>query len=119
MGTSSSRRAEGGGGSIWACSTRFQSGYVYYINPVPDRSLSPDNPDSNQHNLMFGIGYQTGKFVIDAFYNFAFYVERKVTNSILSGKYKGFVNAAGISIGYHFGEGNEGNSTPQKMTNDK
>jgi long-subunit fatty acid transport protein len=53
-------------------------------SPVPDRTLSPDNPDSDQHNLAIGFGYKTGKFVIDLFYNIGIFVDRKVTNPILS-----------------------------------
>ncbi len=82
----------------------FRGGYVYYISPVPDRSLSPDNPDANQHNLIAGIGYKQRKLTVDAFYNVGFYVGRKVSNPILSGKYEGITHVVGFSIGYRFSD---------------
>jgi len=79
-----------------------RGGYLYSMSPVPDRTFSPDNPDSNQHNLAFGIGYKTGNITIDSFYNAGFNVDRKVSNSILSGNYKNFIHSFGINLGYHF-----------------
>jgi long-chain fatty acid transport protein len=79
-----------------------RGGYVYVKSPVPDSTLSPDHPDSDQHNFAFGIGYKFGRHVIDAFYNFTFFTEREVTNPILSGKYEGIIHAVGFSLGYRF-----------------
>ena len=79
-----------------------RGGYLYAISPVPDRTLSPDNPDSNQHNFAFGMGYKTGKITIDGFYNTGLNVDRKVNNSILSGEYKNFIHSFGINLGYQF-----------------
>ena len=94
-----------------------RGGYVYYRNPVPDRTLAPDNPDSDQHNLAVGIGYKTGRLVIDAFYNAGFNVDRSASNPFLSGTYGTAIHSLGFSIGYRFGEESRGNSTPQEMTN--
>jgi len=77
-----------------------RGGYLYSMSPVPDRTLSPDNPDSNQHNFSFGIGYKTGNITIDSLYNAGFNVDRKVSNSILSGNYKNFIHSFGINFGY-------------------
>ena len=79
-----------------------RGGYVYVNGPVPDRTLSPDNPDSDQHNFALGFGYKTGKYVIDAFYNVTFLADREVTNPILSGKYENMIHAVGFSLGYRF-----------------
>ena len=91
-----------------------RAGYVLVITPVPDRTLAPDNPESNQHNLAVGIGYKFGRFTLDAFYNLGLYVGRSVTNSILSGKYSNLSNSIGLSIGYRFGEGNNGSAREDK-----
>jgi long-chain fatty acid transport protein len=79
-----------------------RGGYLYGISPVPNRTLSPDNPDSNQHNLALGIGYKTEKFTIDGFGTFGYFTPRKVNNSILSGEYKNFNQTFGINLGYKF-----------------
>ncbi len=79
-----------------------RGGYVYGKSPVPERTLSPDNPDSDQHNLAIGFGYKSKKYVIDVYYNATLYSDRKVTNPILSGKYENFTHALGISLGYRF-----------------
>jgi long-chain fatty acid transport protein len=82
--------------------TFLRGGYVYGKSPVPERTLSPDNPDSDQHNLAFGFGYKGKKYVFDLYYNATFYPERKVTNPILSGKYESLIHAVGFSLGYRF-----------------
>jgi long-chain fatty acid transport protein len=87
----------------WSERLSLRAGYAYIINPVPDRSLSPDNPDANQHNLLVGLGYKLGDFVLDVFYNFGLYERRTVTNTILSGTYTTYLHSLGFSIGYQFG----------------
>ena len=79
-----------------------RGGYLYGISPVPDRTLSPDNPDSNQHNFAFGIGYKIGKITLDGFYNAGLNVDRTLNNAILSGKYKNIIHSFGINIGQRF-----------------
>jgi long-subunit fatty acid transport protein len=69
---------------------------------VPDRTLSPDNPDSNQHNFAFGIGYKISKITLDGFYNAGLNVDRSVNNAILSGKYKNIIHSFGINLGQRF-----------------
>lgn len=77
-------------------------GYAYVTTPIPERSLSPDNPLADQHNFSIGLGYTWKNLVVDAFYNAEFFAERKVENSTLSGKYTSFVHFTGLSIGYSF-----------------
>ncbi|MBM4338571.1 MAG: hypothetical protein FJ110_03405 [Deltaproteobacteria bacterium] len=79
-----------------------RGGYVYGKSPVPERTLSPDNPDSDQHNIGLGFGYKGKKYVFDFYYNATFYADRKVTNPILSGKYESLIYAVGFSLGYRF-----------------
>jgi long-chain fatty acid transport protein len=77
-------------------------GYAYVTTPVPEHTLSPDNPNADQHNLCIGFGYASNGLVVDAFYNPDFFVGRKVHNSILSGKYESFAQYVGLSVGYGF-----------------
>jgi long-chain fatty acid transport protein len=79
-----------------------RAGYAYGKNPVPDKSLEPSNPDSDQHNFSVGAGYKFDKWIIDIFYDAAFYEERNVTNNILSGEYENFTHFTGFSVGYSF-----------------
>jgi len=79
-----------------------RGGYVYSKSPVTERTLSPDNPDADQHNLAIGVGYKSGGLRIDIFYNLGIFEERKVTNPILSGKYETLIHSLGLSLGYQF-----------------
>ena len=79
-----------------------RTGYAYVENPVPERTLSPANPDADQHNFSIGFGYKIGKWVVDGFYNASFFEDRKVNNSILSGTYENFTHYIGSSLGYRF-----------------
>lgn len=79
-----------------------RGGYVYATSPVPDRTLSPDNPDSDQHNLSLGFGYKFGRFLVDAFYNITLFESREVSNPILSGRYENNIHTAGFSLGFSF-----------------
>ncbi len=79
-----------------------RGGYAFIEASVPDHTLGPDNPDSDQHNFSLGFGYQVGKYVIDYFYNAGFYEKRAVNNSILDGEYENFVHYTGVSLGYRF-----------------
>ncbi len=79
-----------------------RGGYVYGKTPVPERTLSSDNPDSDQYNLGLGFGYKGIKYVFDLYYNATLYANRKVTNPILSGKYESLIHAIGFSLGCRF-----------------
>lgn len=75
-------------------------GYTYVETPVPDHTLAPSNPDSDQHNFSIGAGYTAGKWTVDIFYNAGFFEDRNVDNEILSGEYENFIHYAGLSVGY-------------------
>jgi long-subunit fatty acid transport protein len=79
-----------------------RAGYAFVPSPVPDSTLDLANPDSKQYNIGVGLGYKKQKIVLDFFYTAGFYVNRKVTNPLLSGTYKNFTHYAGISIGRKF-----------------
>jgi long-chain fatty acid transport protein len=79
-----------------------RTGYAYSETAVPEHTLSPGYPDSDQHNLSIGLGYHIKNWVIDTFYMATFYQDRTVSNSILSGEYKSSAHFIGISIGYRF-----------------
>ena len=79
-----------------------RAGYAYVQSPVPESSLDPGNPDSDQNDIFFGVGYKMKEITIDAVYSLVFYKNRSVQNSILSGEYESFNQALGLSIGYRF-----------------
>ena len=79
-----------------------RAGYSYIESYVPDHTLSPANPDSDNHNLSIGFGYKINRWVVDGFYMATFFEGRKVNNTILSGTYENFIHAMGFSIGYQF-----------------
>lgn len=91
-------------GADWKVSgaLSLRAGYAYLESPVPELALEPGNPDANQHNFCFGLGYRTGRLVFDAFYIAGFSEPRSVRNPILSGRYESSSQYAGLSAGYRF-----------------
>jgi long-chain fatty acid transport protein len=79
-----------------------RAGYVYDNSPAPDDTLHPRLPDSDQQNISLGLGFRGEKLDIDVVYIAAFYEDRKVDNTILSGEYETFAHLFGFSIGYRF-----------------
>lgn len=79
-----------------------RAGYSYIESYVPDHTLSPANPDADNHSLSIGFGYKINRWVVDGFYMATFFEDRTVNNTILSGTYENFIHAMGFSIGYQF-----------------
>lgn len=79
-----------------------RAGYSYVESYVPDHTLSPANPDADNHNISIGFGYKINRWVVDCFYMASFFEDRTVNNTILSGTYENFTHAFGSSIGYRF-----------------
>jgi long-chain fatty acid transport protein len=79
-----------------------RGGYAYVPAMVPERTLNPGNPDSNQHNFSIGLGYQWRSWILDAFYLAEVYETRHVQNAILTGTYDSMVNMIGVSVGRNF-----------------
>jgi len=79
-----------------------RGGYTFMKNQVPEHTLDPGNPDSDQHVFTLGLGYKMNKIILDAFYMVAFYEDRKVDNAILSGDYENLYHYMGFSWGYSF-----------------
>jgi long-chain fatty acid transport protein len=89
-------------------------GLSYLISPVKSGYVTPDVPDGNRLNIMAGIGYNLGKhFAANASFTFED-ITRKGDNSLsiiptpgqtiypLSGTYKVFIYAPGLSVTYKF-----------------
>ena len=79
-----------------------RGGYAFVTNPVPEHTLNPGNPDSDQHNFSIGFGYKWNKIWVDAFYMADIFQDRKVNNAILSGSYQSLAHMMGLSVGYTF-----------------
>jgi len=82
--------------------TYLRWGYCFGESPVPDKSLSPANPDSDQHNISVGFGKTMGRWNLDAFYNIGLFEKRKVHNQILSGAYENQTHYVGFSLDISF-----------------
>jgi long-chain fatty acid transport protein len=79
-----------------------RGGYVFVESPVPDHTLTPAAPESDQHDFAIGFGYKMTKAVLDFFYMAAFFEDNKVDNNVLIGEYENFVHYIGFSWGYRF-----------------
>ena len=79
-----------------------RGGYAYVPATVPECTLNPGNPDSNQHNFSIGFGCHWRGWIVDAFYLAEVYETRHVKNAILTGTYDSMVNMIGVSVGRNF-----------------
>lgn len=77
-----------------------RGGYVYTQTYLPDITVNPGNPVSNQYGVSLGFGYKMGRFTLDAFYLADFSEPRNVSNDILSGEYRSFMHLVGSSINF-------------------
>ncbi len=70
--------------------------------PVPQRTLSPDTQNADQHNFSVGFGCTSKGLVVDAFSMADFFSDKRVANSIFSGKYQSLGHFICRSIEYGF-----------------
>ena len=77
-------------------------GYSYLEGQVPEHSLSPAFPSTDNHNVSIGMGYKINRWSVDAFYLAEIFEDLTVDNDILSGSYESLHHFFGISVGYKF-----------------
>jgi long-chain fatty acid transport protein len=89
--------AEGGITDHWMV----RGGVLIDPSPAPDRTLTPDIPDSTRINLAAGGTYRADSgFRVDVGYQFIIITSRTSTAPQFAGDYSGFVNILGLSLGY-------------------
>ncbi|HHH36463.1 MAG TPA: hypothetical protein ENK48_06505 [Gammaproteobacteria bacterium] len=77
-----------------------RAGYAFLNTPVPEATLTPANPDADQHNLSLGLGWRDGPWAVDGFYNYGYFKKRRVDNAILTGDYRSGIHYLGLSLGW-------------------
>ncbi len=78
-------------------------GYMFANNQVPEKSLSPGAPETNQQSVAAGLGWNANEDMwLDLFFMASSYRLRRVENEILSGSYRNKSLYAGIGLGYRF-----------------
>ena len=68
----------------------FRTGYRYLETPIPDETLSPILPDTDQHSISVGLGYQAGAHAVDVAYTYSIYKDREISvadNPVYPGDY--------------------------------
>ncbi len=60
-------------------------GYIYNLNPVPNRTLTPLLPGILEHTVSVGYGHDFGQFQLDVAYQYAVGSTQKVGQSELAG----------------------------------
>jgi long-chain fatty acid transport protein len=83
-------------------SLSLRCGYGYLEGQVPEQSLSPAFPSTDNHNVSVGVGYTKGPWVLDAFYLAEIFEDLTVENEILTGTYESLHHFFGFSVGYGF-----------------
>ncbi len=88
-----------------------RSGYMFRNTPIPDNTFDPILPDSDQHIVTIGAGYQKGGLGIDLAYMALLYNDRSIraydpTTGIpiggRNGEYESFCSLIGINLQYVF-----------------
>ena len=82
---------------------RLLGGYQHYESPVPDSTMTPMIPDSNQHAITVGLAYRCGSHRLEVSYGHVFYLTQSVdaaVNPIFPGEYR--FNVHLLSLGYGF-----------------
>ena len=91
-------------GDHWAV----RAGYAYGNNPVPDGTITPLNAAITEHLLTAGVGYRTGRWRIDAAYQWQVPATARVGRSgLASGEYSDSVIEVNVqqfnlTVGYSF-----------------
>jgi long-chain fatty acid transport protein len=83
-------------------SIALRAGYAFINTPVPDHTFEPGNPDADQHNVSIGMGYRTGNWRIDGFYQIGIFQDRTVQNAVVDGEFRNIMHYLGVSVGRTF-----------------
>jgi long-chain fatty acid transport protein len=81
-----------------------RGGYIFDQSPVPEHTLGPMVPDSDDHLFSFGIGYARNRFTIDMASMILFFEDRHTRRNIdgLNGKYTSTIVTFLMSFTYAF-----------------
>ena len=86
----------------------YRFGYYFDEAAAPTESVTPLLPDASRHGATFGLGCPFGankQWTLDAYEMLIFFENRSTEGKErdgYNGTYKNFVNAAGLSIAYHW-----------------
>ncbi len=83
---------------------KLRGGFAVDQSPIPEDTLDPQVPDGKgRNNFGIGLGYKTGKWLIDAGYFVTGIMPSETnTNEELKAEYTGSVPILTASLGYHF-----------------
>jgi long-chain fatty acid transport protein len=82
-----------------------RAGYQFYETPVPDYTFSPTIPDSNQHVITVGLGYEIKRSFLELAYGGIFYDDRHIQGNQVpgfDGDYRFTVHLFSFNFRYRF-----------------
>jgi len=73
-----------GFGAAWQVAPEWtlRGGYIFMQSPVPDQTLAPILPDSDQHVVSAGVGYRKGGQTVDLTYAISFNQDRSIADNV-------------------------------------
>ncbi|MFZ5861801.1 MAG: OmpP1/FadL family transporter [Nitrospirota bacterium] len=86
---------------------RLRGGLLYDRSPIPDQYLNPLIPDADRRGASLGIGIGSGRWTLDAGYQFLWF-ERIKNNAVgaasgaANGRYRSQAHVAGVSAGWRW-----------------
>jgi long-chain fatty acid transport protein len=81
---------------------KLRGGFIYSEDSVPNNTFSASVPDSNRYVFNVGFGYTTGRFTLDAVYQYTIADDRTVSNGAADGTWRISANALMITMGAKF-----------------
>jgi long-chain fatty acid transport protein len=92
-------------GGDWRINDAFtlRASYQYYMTPIPDETLSPTIPDSDQNVVTASVEYAWGRSRVELAYGLVLYNDRDITNNqnpAFNGHYEFAVHL--FTAGYRF-----------------
>jgi long-chain fatty acid transport protein len=82
---------------------KVRAGYIFSEDSVPNGTFSPSVPDADRHVFSVGFGYTTGRYTLNALYQYTLAADRTVNNGTAAdGTWLVSFNSVMVEMGMKF-----------------